>query len=248
MEEKKLIKEYLSPTQIKTLHTCKKLFYHRYIIRDLPYEETPFAVLGKAVHKALEIYRPKHNQMNKLDVIREFKKAFSYYEQRNRQNGGTFKRDYFVKEGTRILYGLDYNKVVLGELVGVEIEFYKPVFGYPMKGVIDKLEKVGNTYVVTDYKTDKEQNPKEHIMQMAIYSEYIHQYIDKNAKITTEIFWLRANKITKFEFVPNENKMAKTIVETTAKMVNENHDNEAAWPQLRQKIPVCKYCPLRCFK
>lgn len=226
-----------SASRIKTLNTCKRQFYHTYITESIRDEEDgPFAILGTAIHTALEAYRlnPKMPKQSKKgpSIIGEFDKAF------------TLGRKHFLyMEGIKILQQLDYSKVIVGELIGVEEKFDTEIFGYRVRGMIDKIERVDDTIVVTDYKTNKSIEPETYITQLAIYDEIIKQRYP-NLQRKHELFYVRHNRVLPFQF-KEENDALRQILETSANIVESCGDDESKWPQLKKKAPLCNYCPLK---
>ena len=210
----------LSASRIKILDDCKKLFYRKYITKNLPEEETsPFAELGGAVHKVLEIYR-ENLDMSRRDMVAILNKEFNPSHQFG----------FLKKQGYQILYKLDLKKVVLGELVAVELDFKDEFGGVTMRGIVDKVELVDGTLVITDYKTNKVPEPDQYVHQLAIYDMAMNRiYPDVPKKY--ELFYVRHNKVYDFSFPDDYPERVERAIENTAKTITENETNSMACTQ-----------------
>lgn len=223
----------LSASRIKVLDDCKLLFYRKYIVKDLPEDlGSPFADMGKAVHKALEVYR-QNPAITRKELIAIFDADFK----------PTKSHEFLIKEGRSVLYRLDFNKVVIGELISVEFTFEEKFGNVLIRGVVDKMEYVDDTIVITDYKTNKEIEPEHYLHQLAIY-DLAMERLYPGIKRKFELFYVRHNKVVPFEFLPDYWKKTDIAVTRTIQMITENQDNPSKWPKLKEKKPVCSYCPL----
>jgi RecB family exonuclease len=227
--------EYLSASRLKLLSECKKKFYHQYILKDLPYVSSPFAEMGTAAHEALELYRKHYPEMSRKELVQVFKAKFNPDPDFG----------WLVSQGSRMLYKLDLNKVVLGELVDVEYPFEIDIDGLTVKGVIDKIEYIAetDTLVVTDYKTNKAIEPDKYFTQIAVY-DMVMENIFPDSKKEYELFYLRHNKVIPFKFSDGFHKQTQEAAHNVATYVVENENDSGAWTKMEKQDPMCKYCPL----
>lgn len=223
--------DYISASKIKTLQDCKKLFYHTYIAKDLPEtEDGIYAQLGSGLHKVLEVWRhdPSLTRREMVGIFRE--------------NFPPGKDHYLFKEACGMIYDLDLKKIKRGDLIATEKEFETEISGVKVKGVIDKLEKVGNKILVTDYKTNKQIEPAEYIHQLAIYDAIVEQWYP-DIEREHELLYLRHNKSVAFTFTDIGRQNLVGILNTVNEMVDKNAENKLAWPKINTKAKQCSYCP-----
>jgi CRISPR/Cas system-associated exonuclease Cas4 (RecB family) len=224
--------EYISASRIKTLTECKKMFYHKYVLEDLVDEDSPFAQLGTAIHKVLEIYRPNPT-MPKKSMIGIFHKEFNPPP----------RYDWLKKDGYRMIWKMDMSKIVLGELLSVELEFEEEIDGVVYRGIIDKVERVDDEIVVTDYKTNKEAKPEIYYPQLAIYDLVVSK-LYPGFKRRHELLYLRHNKSIPIVFPEQQILETKEVTQNVNSFVLENANDPSAWPRLDKKEKCCAYCPL----
>ena len=225
--------ESLSASRLKLLSECKKQFYHRYIAEDLEYVESPFAEMGKAVHYALELYRKHYPNMTRNQMVNVYNRTFEPSKEFS----------WLKKQGFGVLWKLDLNKVVLGELVDVEFQFEFNLEGILIKGVIDKLELVDNTLIITDYKTNKLIEPEKYFIQLAIYDLAVRKFFPE-AKRSYELFYVRHNKVIPFNFTEDFYKKTEETAHNAMRYISENKDDPSVWIKMNKKESMCNYCPL----
>lgn len=227
--------QYHSASRIKALSECKHFFYRKYVIKDLlnvPENNSPYALLGKALHKTLEEWR-KNPTMDKRFMINVFLNNFPLG-----------KNHFLFKEGYSIICGLELKYIKRGKLVATEFDFETNIDGIVYKGVIDKIEKIDeNKLLITDYKSNKTINPEEYIHQLAIYDMALE---DKFPGLIREheLYYLRFNKSIPFNFTNKSHEKIKKMFQTIDKYVSEYHDKPEKWPKLATKENICLYCPL----
>jgi ATP-dependent helicase/nuclease subunit B len=223
---------YFSASRLKTLSECKKRFYHQYIVKDLPEETSPFAQMGDAIHKVLEVWR-KNPEMSRKQLVGMY--------------AGLFKPDkewdWLRRQGFHLIWKLDQKRIFLGELVGCEIEFETEINGINFKGIIDKVEKVDDIYIVTDYKTNKSIEPELYYHQLGVYDIAMeHMYPSTNRRY--ELFYLRHNKVVPLTFNDGFHEKMHEKIASTYTTIMENAGDVSFWPQLEKRAPACSYCPL----
>jgi len=225
--------EYYSASRIKSLSECKKYFYHRYVVRDLKDESSPYADLGTALHSVLEEWRP--NPKNDIKgLITEYSKHMSKKD-----------NEWIYNEGRRILLYLDLEKLVRGELVSVELAFEETIQGYPLVGIIDKVERLDDgTFLVTDYKSNKKMEPEDYLPQLAVY-DLAMEHLYPGSKRIMALYYLRHNKEFKFSFTEETRTRILKSFEKAKVSVAQHHDNPMFWEKMPKKGKNCSYCPLK---
>lgn len=222
-----------SASRVKTLNDCQKLFYHKYILQDLLDDDGPYAMLGTALHKVLEIWRPNPT-LSRREMVGLFNQHFPLGN-----------KHYLFKEGCSIIYGLETNRLIRGDLVSTEFEFDLTFNGRPVKGIIDKIERTGeNKLLVTDYKSNKTIVPEEYIHQLAIYDAALEQKFPGTER-EHELYFLRFNKSVPFKFTKESWDKVDTIFASIDNLIVENQDKPGNWAQLPTQTKVCSFCPLK---
>lgn len=171
----------LTPTALSTYLDCRLKFYFKYVAKlyepDEVQEEVDAALFGNIMHDVLEwIYRDwmEENGTNMIDTkaVKEVKekvpgyiqKAFAHYYGLESDKKYEFEgRNILVKEVVRKLIDkiLAYDEqTVPFEILGLEEEdqfqYLMPLTGNKkvrLSGKIDRLDKVGETVRVLDYKS-----------------------------------------------------------------------------------------------
>lgn len=223
---------YHSASRIKTLNECKKYFHAKYIANSIKEEEdSPYAILGSALHEALELWRK--NPTTRKELIALYDSKFTL---------GRKHRLYI--EGIVICQELNLKDIVRGTLIETEKEFEFEWEGHKIKAVIDKIEQLADgSYLVTDYKSNKEIQAEEYIHQLALYDIAMETYYPNSVR-THELYYLRHSKSVPFRFTEENLVTMKNMLIKTETMINENADNPSAWPKLLKEAPKCKYCAL----
>lgn len=225
--------EYLSASRLKLLSECKKQFYHRYIAEDLVIPDNAFSEMGTAIHYALEKFRENYPKMEKKQLIGIYNQTFN----------PDSKWSWLKKQGFASLWKLDLNKVVLGELVAVEHPFDFKLDGVSIRGIIDKIELVDDTIVITDYKTNKAIEPEKYFPQLAMYDLAMEQEFP-NSKREYELFYVRHNKVVPFRFSEDFHKQTHETAHSVVKYVKENREDISVWTKTAKKESMCNFCPL----
>ena len=224
--------EYYSASRIKSISDCKKYFYHRYVLKDMKDESNPYAKLGTALHSVLEEWRPEPTADVKTLVA-------SYKKHMDKDNAWVYS------DGRRILMNLNLNKLICGELVGVELAFEETIEGFPIVGVIDKVEKLEDgTLLVTDYKSNQKMETVEYLPQLAVY-DLAMEHLYPGSKRIMSLFYLRYNKEFRFSFTEETRKRILKSFESTRVAVFEKHDDPTFWEKMPSKGKNCSYCPLQ---
>lgn len=223
---------YTSASRLKTLSECKKYFHAKYIAQGIEEEEdSPYAVLGSALHEALEDWRK--NPTTRKDLVALYDSKFTL---------GRKHRLYI--EGIVICQELNLKDIVRGQLVETEKEFEFEWQGHKIKAVIDKIELLEDgSYLITDYKSNKEIKAEEYIHQLALY-DIAMETVYPNSARTHELYYLRHSKSVPFKFTEANLVTMHDMLTKTEKLINENADNLSAWPKLPKEAPKCKYCVL----
>jgi CRISPR/Cas system-associated exonuclease Cas4 (RecB family) len=220
---------------MKTMVDCPKLFYHKYIAKDIKRDDeySPFADVGSAVHKVLEVWRQEPH-LTKQQLIKilvgemNLPKEFEWLE----------------KQAMRMVWKIQPNQIFLGDLVRCELEFREVINGIDVVGVIDKIERVGDTLVITDYKTNKAMEPEKYIHQLALY-DMVLEKLYPEFKRRHELLYIRHGQSVPFEFTREHYENTVRVTEKFYNYVVDNSNNPAEFKKRKTKDGPCMYCPLK---
>jgi hypothetical protein len=144
---------------------CPHKAYHRYVLKDLPFESTPELERGRRVHKSME----------------------------NRLNGAKLPEDLLVYEGfVSPLYDRGFQaeaKLGMTETYHATGFFADDVWG---RCVVDTSKVQGNTAYLLDWKTGKE---REDPFELEIQGMFLKVHYPKLKRITGRYAWLKTNKL-----------------------------------------------------
>ena len=145
----------MSVTHLSNFLKCPLRFYYLNLLR-IPFPKNPAAQFGSAIHKALEVLFAKYEDASDAVKLEQSYLAFQRHLQRN--------KEIFSPQQFEDYYG--YGKEVLDNYIQQypipqvvrrenELTVKANVDGIEIRGNIDRIDKVGATWQVFDYKTGK---------------------------------------------------------------------------------------------
>lgn len=194
-----------SPSRLSAFEKCPLSYRFTYIDRIKKEEESIDAFVGSRVHEALE----KLLKL-KMDFGREptLEKAREIYLKRWEEEYGPHIviKDEFAEEEDYKRKGLiclekyfDMEKGrEPGELVDLELQLNFNLGGCSMTGFIDRIEKVGNTYHIIDYKTSKRAMTQEEAdtdRQLALYEIGIRDMFPDAEDVMLHWYYLQHGQV-----------------------------------------------------
>lgn len=253
-------------SQINLYQQCPKKYQYRYLDGlEKEFETTPDLLLWTCVHAALEwLYQQVSIFKNpqKSDLIAQF---YSLREQSllNTQGKLIYKGDQnesdYLRRGEHYLaqYFDQHAPFDEGKLIATEMRInfdlseqgeswsQSPKFRW----VIDRLDKQWDTFIINDYKTNKNLPPEdkdEYREQLTLYAQGIQQKYGKYLKkIKARLHYLHFDltdqrEITEEVLLPIVEKYRKIIAEIENARFEHNIGVEEAFPT--KSNPYCKYC------
>jgi len=162
---------YLSYSQIETFNNCPLQYRYRYIQR-IPVPPSAAQSFGDSIHKTLrDFYKlvKEGKRPNEEDLIELLSKnwikegyASKSHEEKSRKEGEKILRSFYQKE---------FNPKVIPHLL--EHPFVVKISpDLKIGGKIDRVDKLGKTIEIIDYKTGKawEQKEVDNSLQMSVYA------------------------------------------------------------------------------
>lgn len=222
----------LSFSSLSLFQTCRYRWYRTYITEDVPEDDSPWLKIGSAVHGALEQWRLNGGDRRKL-----YEYALQYDLPQDK---------YILNEVRTILHGINLPRVRVGILLGVEVRIEVEFDGFSVVGIIDKLERLENKLVVTDYKTNRKIETRKYLQQLATYDILIQRTLPlEGLEVYYELFFVRYNRVVPFRVSEEYRREVLSRYARLAEYITEHREDSNAWPKLQQNGPDCRWCPLK---
>jgi RecB family exonuclease len=213
----------VSYSRLNTLDMCEAKYFFSYILKE-PQTFGAAATLGNILHKVLEEKLEKDQVIQKSDLdsyIEEYHGQIPNYDPNSE-----IPDNLLIDGETMITDFLDRHH---GESFNIEYKEkgFSIVIGNALvNGYIDRVDIVGDTVYITDYKSGKREEAQKHIarnVQLGIYALAMkRQYPDKNIHAT--LYYLRSGKQKGHLFTDDDLfEMELLIKNLIYKLVNKNN-------------------------
>lgn len=216
----------LSPSAINTYIEDPLSFYLKYIARleqlEDDSDEIDARVFGQLLHLSMEfLYKPYEGKLIQLTDFFSFESAITgsvesafrkFYQQKDKQSGFPFQGHQLVvknllEEYVRRILEIDKRNVPF-EIIEVEMNIKLPLIledgtKIVFKGYIDRVDRVGDTVRLIDYKTGKDDKHFSDVASLFTYQQgrnkaalqtlayaflYKHQYPEDGAALCPGLF------------------------------------------------------------
>lgn len=249
-------------SQLGLYQQCPKKYQFRYLDGlEKSFETTPDLLLGTSVHSSLERFYQQLNiykKPQKSDLIDYFDTQRSSSLQENWEKivmKWDQTLDDYQRRGQHYLS--DYYDLHTPfediKIVGTELLLHFTLEDWPnapkFRGIVDRLDKDWEYFVINDYKTNKNLPPEqkdEYREQLTLYAQGIRQKYGKyfkniKARLHYLHFWLvDEREITDENLDPILQKYKNLISEIETARFDHNMGVENAFPT--NQNPYCKYC------
>lgn len=184
----------LTPTHITTYNTCPRKFYFRYI-KKLEVPVKPFSppFMGTIVHDILEKFYGKYPNLSELnksisqreislkDEIEKIAEGMGFPKEKE----FAFHVETIKKDAIKAIRN-DLNIDTQRKVVEREKDFALEIYGTKIKGRIDRMDILEETYVLMDYKYSS----VSHIRKLFIFNEQDLLKAEKDLSLPIYILWL----------------------------------------------------------
>ncbi|MBB1543263.1 MAG: PD-(D/E)XK nuclease family protein [candidate division SR1 bacterium] len=249
-------------SQLGLYQQCPKKYQFRYLEGlEKSFETTPDLLLGTSVHSSLERFYQQLNiykKPQKSDLVEYFDIQRSKSLQENGEKivmKGDQTLDDYQRRGQHYLS--DYYDLHTPfediKIVGTELLLHFTLEDGPnapkFRGIVDRLDKDGENFIINDYKTNKNLPPEqkdEYREQLTLYAQGIRQKYGKYFKnIKARLHYLHfglvdEREITDENLDPILQKYKNLISEIETARFDHNMGVENAFPT--NQNPYCKYC------
>lgn len=237
----------LSVSSLETFKGCQAKWYYRYI-EKLPTPDGYHSLVGKFIHKILEIYlrRYKKNGNNLRDAANVAYRLAKQDPELQPHLTEEIKKEakQWIKDITKI-YEDNPNQIPDALKIEAPFSFKIEDLNITVRGFIDRVDKVSADEIrIVDYKTSG--NPKYlKPFQLATYAHAMSlKYPDK--KISA------AYELVRFDFerlnVDISNNPSEDVIETFKQVGTEIRQLQQSSPNKPWKptlTKLCSYCPFR---
>jgi len=173
MNEVNLPIEHLSYSSMKLFCANQQQFFKNYILGQWDYKSSMVATVGKAFHKAAEIYYKQGNWDQAIDAGLEF---INKIKDEDVDWGKTGSREQLIKDFHAAISFYQVEEPTLGKVIGVELNtvtdhgFDGEQLPVPVKAISDLVTEEEKGIVITDHKvvasfSDKEEEQPDYTMQ-----------------------------------------------------------------------------------
>jgi len=257
-------------SQTQTFLQCPRKYQYKYVdkIQEKEFESSPDLILGHSVHAALERL---YNQINVFKIPSKDELLAKFKDQRDSEIAEATKEKPLEMKGEQTLEdyirrGIHYvasyyDKYSPFENISVVATEASIVFELndqtKFRGFIDRLDKEGETFIINDYKTNKNLPPEskeEYREQLTLYGLWVQQnYAKYFWKLKARLHYLHFDLMDEWEITPEllatvTKKYTDTIAEIEAKKFAYNMgDRKCFEPKQNNFCRYCEYyslCPL----
>lgn len=249
-------------SQTQTFLQCPRKYQYKYVdkIQEKEFESSPDLILGHSVHAALEWL---YNQINVFKIPSKDELLVKFKEQRDSEISEATKEkelqlkweqtlEDYIRRGIHYVANY-YDKYSPFENISVVATEASIVFELndqtKFRGFIDRLDKEGETFVINDYKTNKNLPPEskeEYREQLTLYGLWVQQNYAKYFKnIKARLHYLHFDLMDEREITDEllatvTKKYADTIAEIEAKKFSYNMGDRKCF-EPKENI-FCRYC------
>jgi DNA helicase-2/ATP-dependent DNA helicase PcrA len=233
------VRKMYSPSKLSTYENCPKMYYFQYVL-EIPGEKKTYLDLGTNVHSTIESITRRMMEGRPFSVdeaISELDKVWksSNYESEEKEKEDKIEaekmiRDFLARQSQKKSKILDIEK-------WIEVE----ITGHRISCRVDRVDDVGGTLEVIDYKTSKDPKSKPELkkdIQMAMYKMGVEKTFGKT--VSQVGHWnLRPDKETMVSISDEElNAVKERIIK-----IFESIEN-LSFPPI-SNYSSCKYCSYR---
>ena len=251
-------------SQIQLFAQCAKKYQYKYIdkIQEMEFESSPDLILGHSVHKALENL---YNQVNVFVIPSEEQVVTDFAKIRNEELTEATKEkplqikwdqtlEDYQRRGAHYLraYYQKYAPFSATRVIATESSLHftlDPQGNKKFRWIVDRIDKEGESFVINDYKTNKNLPPEQkedYMEQLTLYGLGIQQkYAKYFTSIKARLHYLHFDITDEREITPERlatvvEKYAGLIDQIEAKKFSYNMGDKKSFPP--QQNDYCKYC------
>lgn len=249
-------------SQTQTFVQCPRKYQYKYVdkIKEKEFESSPDLILGHSVHAALEWL---YNQINVFKIPTKNELLTKFKDQRDSEIQEATKEkelqlkweqtlEDYIRRGLHYIenYYTTYSPFEDISVVATEASI---VFNLDdqkkFRGFIDRLDKDGETFVINDYKTNKNLPPEskeEYREQLTLYGLWVQQnYAKYFKKMKARLHYLHFDLMDERDITPEllatvTKKYSDVILDIEDKKFHYNMGNKKIFEPKQNNF--CRYC------
>lgn len=229
---KKLSLQDMSYSRISTYEWCQLKYYYAYILKA-PQTYGAAAVLGNMVHKALEITLEDGEEINKLELLQNYKAAVNEYDPQ-----GDIVAPAMIQEGEDMLVAFIQDNPGPVSVHEKEMAFSFVLGRARVNGFIDFVSLSDTQVSIKDYKSGKRQITKKETptnIQLGIYSLFMN-YLFPDKEVYAELYYMRKGSIRGHTFTQEQlEEVEANITDKIEEILNKENflptadENKCRW-------------------
>ncbi len=251
-------------SKLQLFQQCPRKYQYKYLdkIKDTEFESSPDLILWQAVHKVLENL---YNNVNVFkipsidDLISDFHNIReSYLADATKEKPLQIKWDWaledYIRRWERYVksYYQKHSPFTDLQVIATESMVYFQLdkdWHKKFRGIIDRIDKVWDTFIINDYKTNKNLPPEqkqEYTDQQTLYWLALKQKYGKYFKnIKARLHYLHFDITDEWEI---DDELLNSIVEKYSKIIDSVEEKRFAYNMWDKKAfepkenEYCKYC------
>ena len=238
-------KKNLSFSKFETYEKCPKQFWYQYVLNALPENQEAAALYkGKTFHKIVEdsAKRQKEGQID--DSKKLLVELESLWDPKNYLTSSIQKEQQDKKSLAPALEAYQkWSSSSPNEIIALELPFTIHIGGFPVNGVIDRIEKTPQgEFVIVDYKTGgiKKKVDAHDSVQLNLYSLALKENPDFGKYPVKAVFFYvekpEGEQLFEYEIDPVKVDEVKTKLEDHVKAI-QNKEFDA-----KPEMFTCKWC------
>ncbi len=251
-------------SQLQVFQQCPRKYQYKYVdqIKEKEFESSPDLILGHSVHKVLENLYNNVNVFkipNLEEVLEDFhtirnQEIVEATKEKPLQIKGQQTLEDYIRRGEHYVnaYYKKYAPFAGVQVIATEsnVNFQLDTNGQQQfRGVIDRIDKEGDTFVINDYKTNKNLPPEqkqEYTEQLTLYGLALQQKYGKYFKqIKARLHYLHFDitderEVTEDVLATVVQKYSSIIEKVEHKKFAYNMGDKRAFEPIQNEY--CKYC------
>jgi RecB family exonuclease len=222
-----------SYSRIDTYEMCPSKYFFSYIKRE-PRQFGEAAVLGNIVHAVLE------DVVSDTNVLSIDEMKVKYEEHKNSFDPKSQISNSLISVGSEIIEEFyDLNEGKLFDVFEKEMGFKFVIGNYLIIGFIDRVDIIGDSVHIVDYKTGKREVAAKDVhsnLQMGIYALAASHFFP-GKEITASLHYLRTNRLKSHTYSSEDLDLIKVNL---IKRINKIMDDQNFLPTKNERF--CSFC------
>jgi len=222
-----------SYSRIDTYYQCPSKYFYSYITKE-PRQFNAPATLGNIIHSVLENTLSNDGDISISELKQEYEKNIPLWDPDN-----LISNELISSGSTMLDEFYDQNSDKVFNIYEKEMSFSFVIGSYRIIGFIDRVDIVGNTVHITDYKTGKWEVTQKDVhnnLQLGIYALALHNIFPEK-EIYAELYYLRSGRRKGHLFTPEDiDRVKENLISSILSIIEDKNFLPTSNPR------TCSYC------